>query len=110
MIILYIHDDYQSDQGSEMPLGCDCLYDYFYTYAVITVWFMIETNLLQQQSAMILPMILFTHAMIIIWFIIEREVKWPHSSSAAFTTSSSIAGGDDSRHHEFVNIDQAGAG
>ena len=67
----------------------------FYTYTVITVWFTIETNLLQWQSAMILSMILFTHAMIIIWFSIEREVKWPHSSSAAFTTSSSIAGDDD---------------
>ena len=78
-----------------MPLGCDCLYDFFYTYAVITVWFMIATNILQRQSAMILVMILFIHAMIIIWFSIEREVKWPHSSSAAFTTSSSIAGGDD---------------
>ena len=78
-----------------MPLWCDCLYDSYYTYTVITVWFMIETNLLQWHSVMILYMILFTHAMIIIWFSIEREVKWPHSSSAAFTTSSSIAGGDD---------------
>ena len=88
-----------------MPLGCDCLYDSFYTYTVITVWFMIETKLLKWQSALILYMILFTHAMIIIWFSIEREEKWSHSSSAAFTTS--IAGGDDATVSLSISVEQA---
>ena len=88
-----------------MHLGCDCLYDSFYTYTMITVWFMIEANLLKWQSAMILYMILFTHAMIITWFSIEREEEWSHSSSAAFTTS--IAGRSDATVNLSISIEQA---